>query len=176
MTLQIGSKCPAFDLPGTDGASHSLASFADKALLVLIVSCNHCPYVVAYEERMVALSREYAPKGAQFVAINANDTVRYPDDGMAQMKERAKQRGFDFPYLRDDPQTTARALGARFTPEVYVFDKERALRYHGRIDDNHRDAGQVKSRDLKNALDALLSGKDVPVAETQAVGCSVKWK
>jgi len=175
MTLQIGSKCPPVELPGTDGAQHALASF-DAPLLVLIVSCNHCPYVIAYEERIVALSREYRGKGAQFVAINANDTSRYPDDGMAQMKERAKQRGFDFPYLRDDPQTTTRALGARFTPEVYVFDRERVLRYHGRIDDNHRDPAQVTSHDLRNALDALLAGKEVPVSETTAFGCSVKWK
>lgn len=176
MSLTIGSPCPPFELPGTDGANHALSSFADARLLVIIVSCNHCPYVVAYEERMVALSREYRPKGVQFVAINANDTSRYPDDGMPQMRERAKARQFDFPYLRDDPQTTARALGARFTPEVFVFDAARTLRYHGRIDDNHRDASQVSSHDLRLALDALLRGESPKVAETTPFGCSVKWK
>lgn len=176
MTLQIGSPCPTFDLPGTDGAHHGLASFAAAKVLVVIVSCNHCPYVVAYEERMAKLSREYGPKGVQVVAINANDTSRYPDDGMAQMKARVKERNFDFPYLRDDPQTTVRALGARFTPEAFVFDSARMLRYHGRIDDNHRDASKVTSRDLANAIDALLRGETPALAETTPVGCSVKWK
>jgi peroxiredoxin len=167
--------CPDFALPGTDGKVHKLADF-DGKILCLIVSCNHCPYVVAYEERMVALAREYQGKGIAFVAINGNDTSRYPADGMEAMKQRAKERGFDFPYLRDDAQTTLRALEARFTPEVYVFDEQRKLRYHGRIDDNHRDASRVQSHDLRNALDALLSGNDPQVKETQAVGCSVKWK
>src|SRR5512140_2068599 len=133
----IGSQCPDFDLPGTDGAKHSLASFAPAEILVVIVSCNHCPYVVAYEERIVALSRDYANKGVRLVAINANDVARYPEDGMPAMIARATERGFDFPYLRDDAQSVARALGARFTPEVFVFDRARKLRYHGRIDDNH---------------------------------------
>jgi peroxiredoxin len=179
MSLSIGSPCPAFDLPGTDGASHALASFDAARLLVVIVSCNHCPYVIAYEGRIADLARAYKARGVQVVAINANDTSRYPDDGMAQMKARAKERGFDFPYLRDDSQVTTRALGARFTPEVYVFDEKengRKLRYHGRIDDNHRDPQKVTSHDLRDALDALLAGNEPPVAETTAFGCSVKWK
>lgn len=175
MTLSMGAPCPEFRLPGTDGNLHALGDFRGR-LLVVIVSCNHCPYVVAYEARMVAIAREYQPKGVDFVAINANDAARYPEDGMPKMIERAKARGFPFPYLRDDAQTTVRALGARFTPEVFVFDQGRGLRYHGRIDDNHRDAAAVKSPDLKNALDALLSGTAPAVAETVAIGCSVKWK
>jgi thiol-disulfide isomerase/thioredoxin len=175
MTLSLRDQGPPFDLPGTDDRRHDLASF-EKKLLVLFVSCNHCPYVVAYEPRMVALANEYGARGVDFVAVNANDATKYPSDGMGPMKERAKERGFPFPYLRDDAQTFVRALGARFTPEVYVFDEQRTLRYHGRIDDNHRDAAQAKSHDLKNALDALLGGKDPSVAETVAVGCSVKWK
>ena len=164
MTLQIGSPCPTFDLPGTDGANHSLASFAAAKVLVVIVSCNHCPYVVAYEERMAKLSRDYGSKGVQVVAINANDTLRYPDDGMAQMKARVKERHFDFPYLRDDPQSTARALGARFTPEVFVFDAARALRYHGRIDDQQPDriqhqhgAAQEENRRPRMRLHCLIT-------------------
>lgn len=174
--MHIGSPCPAFDLPGTDGKRHTLAAMEGKKLLVLVVSCNHCPYVVAYEDRLVALSREYAPKGVMLVAINANDASRYPDDAMEPMIQRAKERGFDFPYLRDDSQSVARALGARFTPEVYVFDQERKLRYHGRIDDNHRDEANAKSHDLTDALEALLAGTTPPVLETTPVGCSVKWK
>jgi thiol-disulfide isomerase/thioredoxin len=177
MTLAIGSACPDFGgLPGTDGKEHSLADFAVNPVLVVIVSCNHCPYVIAYEERIVHLSKTYRPKGAAFIAINANDVARYPADGLPKMIERAKDRGFDFPYVRDDSQDTARALGARFTPEVFVFDHERKLRYHGRIDDNHASAASVKSRDLENALVALLAGKTPPVHDTQPVGCSVKWK
>jgi peroxiredoxin len=167
--------CPPFDLPGTDDKNHTLADQKGK-LLVVIVSCNHCPYVVAWESRMVALSNEYGARGVSFVAVNANDTARYPTDDMNAMKARAKERGFAFAYLRDDSQEFVRALGAKFTPEVYVFDEARELRYHGRIDDNHRDASAVKSHDLKNALDALLDGKAPPVVDTTAVGCSVKWK
>ncbi len=175
MPLELGAACPPFDLPGTDEKNRSLASFGDE-LLVVIVSCNHCPYVQAYEPRMVVLAREYLAKGVGFVAVNANDATRYPDDGMEPMKLRARERGFPFPYLRDETQAFVRALGARFTPEVYVFDRERKLRYHGRIDDNHRDESRVASHDLRSALDALLAGREPPVAETTAFGCSVKWK
>lgn len=175
MALEIHDACPAFDLPGTDDKSHSLASFTDD-LLVIVVSCNHCPYVVAYEPRIVALAREYAAPKVGWVAINANDATRYPDDGMQPMKARARERGFTFPYLRDDSQSFVRALGARFTPEVFVFDRERKLRYHGRIDDNHRDPTRVTASDLRNALDALSAGKEPPVAQTTAFGCSIKWK
>lgn len=175
MPLEIGAVCPAFSLPGTDDKTHSLADFGSD-LFVVVVSCNHCPYVIAYEPRLVALAKRYQEKGVAFAAVNANDATRYPDDGMEPMKARARERGFPFPYLRDDSQAFVRALGARFTPELYVFDRERKLRYHGRIDDNHRDESKVTSKDLENALDALLAGKDPPVTETVAFGCSVKWK
>ena len=131
-------------------------------LFVLIVSCNHCPYVIAYEPRMVALANEYGARGVDFMAVNANDATRYPDDGLQPMKARARERGFPFPYVRDDSQALVRTLGARFTPEAYVFDEGRKLRYHGRIDDNHRDPARVTSHDLKNALDALLDGQGAP--------------
>ena len=175
MPIELNAPCPVFDLPGTDDKNHALGDF-DQELVVVVVSCNHCPYVIAYEPRLVAIANEYGSRGVAFVAVNANDSTRYPDDGMQPMKIRARDRGFPFPYLRDESQTFVRALGARFTPEVYVFDKARKLRYHGRIDDNHRDLSRVTSHDLKNALEALLDGKDPPVAETIAFGCSVKWK
>ncbi len=175
MALELQAPCPDFDLPGTDDKHHTLAEQKGK-LFVLVVSCNHCPYVIAYEPRIVAYANEYMAKGVSFVAVNANDATRYPDDGMQAMKTRAKERSFPFPYVRDDSQALVRTLGARFTPEIYVFDEARRLRYHGRIDDNHRDASRVTSHDLRNALDALLDGKDPPVAETVAFGCSVKWK
>ncbi len=174
--MEIGSPAPRFDLPGTDGRQHTLDESAGKKLLVLVVSCNHCPYVIAYEERIMAISRTYGPRGVQLVAINANDATRYPDDAMEPMIQRARSRGFDFPYVRDDTQLTVRALGARFTPEVFVFDEARTLRYHGRVDDNHRDPSKVTSHDLADALDALLEGRPPPNAETVPFGCSVKWK
>lgn len=176
MALELSAPCPPFSLPGTDDATHTLDAFAGDKLLCVIVSCNHCPYVVAYEERMVALAREYGPRGVGFLAVNANDATRYPDDAMTPMKARARARGFPFPYVRDDSQDFVRALGARFTPEVFVFDADRKLRYHGRIDDNHRDAGRVSSHDLRDALEALLGGADPKTPETVAFGCSVKWK
>jgi thiol-disulfide isomerase/thioredoxin len=175
MALELHAPCPAFDLPGTDDKNHSLSELTGK-LLVVVVSCNHCPYVVAYEPRMVALANEYHPHGVQFLAVNANDVTRYPDDGMQAMKLRARERDFPFPYVRDDSQAFVRALGARFTPEVFVFDEARKLRYHGRIDDNHRDLSKVTSHDLRAAIDALLTAKDPAVAQTTAFGCSVKWK
>jgi thiol-disulfide isomerase/thioredoxin len=175
MALALHDPCPAFELPGTDDQVHALTSF-QGTLLVVLVSCNHCPYVVAYEPRLVALCNAYQPRGVDFVAVNANDAPRYPDDAMGPMKKRAQERGFTFPYLRDDSQAFVRALGARFTPEVFVFDAARKLRYHGRIDDDHRDASRVTRHDLRSALDALLAGQEPPVSETPAVGCSVKWK
>lgn len=175
MALELLAPCPPFDLPGTDDKNHSLADVKGK-LFVLLVSCNHCPYVIAYEPRMVALANEYGARGVDFMAVNANDATRYPDDGLQPMKARARERGFPFPYVRDDSQALVRTLGARFTPEAYVFDADRKLRYHGRIDDNHRDPVRVTSHDLKNALDALLEGKDPPALETTAFGCSIKWK
>lgn len=175
MALELHAPCPPFDLPGTDGRNHTLADQRGK-LLVLMISCNHCPYVIAYEPRTVALANEYMARGVDFVAVNANDATRYPDDGMEPMKARVRERSIPFAYVRDDSQALVRVLGARFTPEVYVFDEARKLRYHGRIDDNHRDPARVTSHDLKNALDALLAGKEPPVTETTAFGCSIKWK
>jgi thiol-disulfide isomerase/thioredoxin len=175
MTLPIDAPCPEFELPGTDDRNHALSSFGEP-FLVVVVSCNHCPYVIAYEPRILAMAREFGPRGVGFVAVNANDATRYPDDGMQAMKLRALERGFRFPYLRDESQRFVRALGARFTPEVFVFDRERKLRYRGRIDDNHRDESRVTSHDLRGALEALIQGTSPPVTETTAFGCSVKWK
>ena len=175
MALALHAACPPYELPGTDDKLHRLSDSTGD-VLVVVVSCNHCPYVIAYEPRLVALATEYMGRKVDWVAVNANDATRYPDDGMQPMKARARDRKFPFPYLRDDPQTFVRALGARFTPEVFVFDKDRRLAYHGRIDDNHRDPSQVTSHDLRDALEALLAGKAPPVAETTAFGCSVKWK
>jgi peroxiredoxin len=174
--LQIGAKAPDFSLPGVDGKTHTLASFADKKVLVVCISCNHCPYVQAAEDRMIAFQRDYGPKGVQLVAINPNDVAAYPEDSFAGMKDRAKARGFNFTYLRDEDQKVARAFGAQCTPEFFVFDKDRKLSYHGRIDDGYKEAAKAKKHDLREAADAALAGKPVSEPVTMAMGCSIKWK
>ncbi len=173
--LERGASAPDFnDLQGADGTRYSLRSFDDKPVLVVMFTCNHCPYVVAYEDRMVAIQRDYAPKGVQLVAINSNDDKAYPEDGYPQMVKRAEEKGFNFPYIRDPDQKAAEAYGAVCTPHVFAFDKDRKLRYKGRIDDS-RDPSQVKSHDLSNALDDMLAGSTVREPETRPFGCSIKW-
>ena len=133
--LQAGDPAPDFELPGVDGRTRPLASFSDQRILVVIFSCNHCPYVQAFEDRMVALQRAYAAQGVQLVAINSNDEAAYPDDRFEAMVVRAREKGFNFPYLRDASQEVAEAYGAVCTPHALAFDAARKLRYQGRIED-----------------------------------------
>jgi len=172
--LELGSTAPDFDLPATDGKRYSLSSFTDKPVLVVIFSCNHCPYVKDYEGRMVAIQKEYAGKGVRFVAINSNDAKTYPEDSFDEMVKRAKEKAFNFPYLRDESQKVVDAYGAVCTPHVFAFDRERRLRYRGRIDDS-RDISKVKSPDLRNALAEMAQGRLVSVPDTKPFGCSIKW-
>lgn len=125
---------------------------------------------------MVQIQADYEARGVQLVAINANDASKYPDDGFEKMKERARDKHFNFPYLRDESQEVARAYGAERTPEVFLFDKTGTMRYHGVIDDNYDDPAAVKMKYLRDGLDAVLSEKAPPTAETRPVGCSIKWK
>ncbi|MDO8550735.1 MAG: thioredoxin family protein [Ignavibacteria bacterium] len=175
-TLKIGSTAPDFDLPAVDGNNYSLYSFKDSAELVVIFSCNHCPYVQAYEDRIIDLQKEYKDKGVSVVAINSNDITNYPDDSFDHMVNRAKQKGFNFPYLRDEEQIAASAYGATHTPEVFLFNKERKLVYTGKIDDNWQEPEKVRNQYLKNAIDELLKGKEISVPETYSIGCTIKWK
>ncbi len=175
MALEIGTPIVDFSLPGVDGKTWSPADFADKPVLVVAFWCNHCPYVRAYEERTIALAREYADRVA-FVAINANDAVKYPEDSFDNMKARAKEMAYPFPYLHDESQEVARAYGATRTPEFFVFDAQRVLRYHGRLDDNWENPSEVKQHYLRDALNALLSNQEPPVTSTESVGCTIKWK
>jgi peroxiredoxin len=174
LTLPLGAKAPDFDLPGVDGGRHSLGSFVEKPVLVVVFSCNHCPYVKAYEDRMVSIQRDYAYKGVQLVAVNSNDEKAYPEDSFSAMVTRAKEKGFNFPYLRDEPQAVAEAYGAVCTPHVFAFDSQRLLRYRGRIDDS-REPDKVTSDDLRNALDDMVRGVEVRVPDTRPFGCSIKW-
>ncbi|MBI3610208.1 MAG: thioredoxin family protein [Nitrospirae bacterium] len=175
MRLPIGEKAPDFHLPGVDGKTYSLQSFSDKAVVVVMFTCNHCPYVQAYEDRLIAVQKDYADRGVQLVAINANETRNYPEDDFPHMVQRAKTQGYNFPYLRDEDQSVAEAYGAHYTPEIFVLDRERRLRYTGRIDNNWQNPKTAMSHDLRNAVDALLGGTAVPQPETHAFGCTIKW-
>jgi peroxiredoxin len=173
--LRMGDKAINFSLLGTDGMRHSLDDYRGKAVAV-IFSCNHCPYVRAWEDRMVKIQSDYGEKGIQLIAINANDATKYPDDSFAKMKERAREKSFNFPYLHDESQEIARAYGAERTPEVFLFDENATLHYHGAIDDNYDDPAAVKAQYLRDALDAMLERKAPRIMETKPVGCTIKWK
>jgi peroxiredoxin len=182
-TLDIGATAPDFALPGVDGKIHHLKDFAEAKILVVVFTCNHCPTAQAYEDRIIKLDADYKDKGVKVVAISPNspaglrlDELGYTDvgDSFEDMKIRAKDRNFRFPYLYDgDTQTTAKAYGVLATPHVYVFDSERKLRYVGRFDDG--EVKTPKSHDTLNAVNALLAGKPVPVEKTRVFGCSTKW-
>ena len=173
--LELGEKAPSFkNLLGADGERYSIASFNDKSVLTVVFSCNHCPYAKAYEGRLVSIQRDYASRGVQLIAINSNDDKSYPEDSYPEMVKRAKEKGFNFPYLRDGEQAVVVEYGAVCTPHVFAFDKARILRYRGRIDDS-RDPSSVRSHDLRNALDDLLAGREVRVPDTRPFGCSIKW-
>ena len=174
--MPVGTPAPSFDLPGVDGVRRSLASFADAKALVVVFTCNHCPYARAVEPRFVELQRDYAAKGVQLVAISANDDQAYPDDSFDQMVVRAREHGWNFPYLYDASQAVARAYDAACTPDIFVFDAARKLTYNGRLDDNWQDASKVTRRDLRAALDATLAGKPVDFTVVPSMGCSIKWK
>jgi peroxiredoxin len=175
MSIALGTETPSFELPGVDGDDHSLGDYGDARLLALVQYCNHCPYVLAWEGRLMALASDHADQGVRVVAVNSNDSARYPEDSFERMKERAEELDFPFDYLFDASQSLARALGAERTPEVFLFDEQRRLRYHGAIDDS-RDENAVSRSYLREAIDALLAGEEPPVAETESVGCTVKWK
>jgi peroxiredoxin len=176
LALSIGAQAPDFSLPGIDGKTHALSSFKDKKALVICFSCNHCPYVQATEDRMMQFQRDFGPKGAQLVCINPNDEKIYPEDSFDGMKQRAKARGFNFVYLRDEGQEVARKYGAQCTPEFFVFDANRKLAYHGRIDDGYKEAANAKKHDLRDAVTAVLGGGKVSEPVTMAMGCSIKWR
>jgi peroxiredoxin len=171
--LTIGQAGPEFaGLIGADDKPHGLAEYKDAKLIVLAFTCNHCPVAQAYEDRLLALQKDYGPKGVQVVAVNVNNL---PADRLDEMKKRAKQRGFDFPYLYDSTQKIGRAYGATVTPHVFVLDQQRKIAYMGAVDDNQQ-VEQVKTHYLREALDALLAGKRAPKEVTQQFGCGIKYE
>jgi peroxiredoxin len=183
--LSIGASAPAFSLPGIDGKTHKLSDYSASPYLMVMFICNHCPTSQLYEGRIKSLVEDYRGKGVAFVAIQPNDPkaitlseLGYTDvsDSLEEMKIRAEYRHFNFPYLYDgETQSVTQAYGAQATPHVFLFDKERKLRYEGRIDDSQREA-RVRTRDARNALDALLAGQPIARPHTPAFGCSTKWK
>ncbi|MCX7049505.1 MAG: redoxin family protein [Candidatus Sumerlaeota bacterium] len=183
-TLALGSPAPDFKLPGVDGRDYALKDFAAAKILVVIFTCNHCPTAQLYEERIKKIVTEYKDKGVAVVAISSNDpkSVRLDElgwtdlgDSFAEMKIRAKECQFNFPYLYDgDAEAAARLYGPVATPHIFIFDSERKLRYVGRIDDSELPQ-HVKVSNARDAIDALLAGKEPPVAKTKAAGCSIKW-
>jgi hypothetical protein len=143
--------------------------------LIVVFSCNHCPYVQAYEDRMIKIQSEYSPKGVQMIAVNSNEINNYPEDSFEKMAARAAKKKFNFIYVRDEDQSVATAFGASHTPEFYVFDGNRKLRYRGKMDDNWQQADAAKEHYLRDALDSILAGKEIKVPETYSVGCTIKW-
>lgn len=173
--LHAGDPAPDFALPGTDGKSYRLSDFAAQSLLVVTFWCNHCPYVQAWEGRMVEIGRKYTPKGVGFVLINSNDARAYPEDRFESMVQRARAHHYPFPYLHDETQETAHAYGALVTPHPMLFDRDRKLLFQGRIDNDHQHPERVTERYLERAIDQALSGGTVRPTELPVAGCSVKW-
>ena len=173
--LALGDLAPAATLPDTDGAEHSLAPDGAPATVV-VFTCNHCPYALAWHERLLAVAGDYGARGVRTLLVNANDGDRYPADSTEGTRERVAREGpWPAPYLRDESQKVARAFGARVTPDVFVLDADGRLRYRGAPDADYHDPSEGASW-LRAALDDVLADRDVARPETKPVGCSVKWK
>jgi peroxiredoxin len=174
--VPLGAACPDFRLPTVDGKTFGLADAAGAPVLCVLFICNHCPYVQAVEDRIIALAREYGPRGVQLVGICSNDPTSHPDDAPERLLARWREKGYGFPYLVDASQDVARAFDAVCTPDIYVYDRDRRLAYHGRIDDDWKDASNVTRRELAAAFDALLAGRRPAAAQHHSMGCSIKWR
>ncbi len=174
MTPSPGEPAPDFELPATDGESHSLSG-SGAAATVVYWTCNHCPYALAWQDRMHAVARDFEGRGVRTLAINSNDAERYPADSPEAMAERVAAEDWSHPYLHDESQEVARAWGAEKTPHVFVLDSELAVRYEGAPDGDYDDES-LDAEWLREALDAVLSGVQVPRPQTEAVGCTIKWR
>jgi peroxiredoxin len=174
--IGIGDQAPSFELADVGGESHRLADPGDEQATVVYWTCNHCPYALAWHDRLLDVAREYGDRGVRFLAINSNDAERYPQDGPDAMRERVEaEGGWPHPYLFDGGQQVARAFGAERTPDVFAFDRDLRLRYRGAPDADYEDPGQNAAW-LRGALDALLEDREPEPAETEPVGCTIKWK
>jgi hypothetical protein len=172
---KVGDAAPGLELPDTEGRVHTLPMPGEATATVVVWTCNHCPYALAWHERLVQVARDYAPRGVRFLAVNSNDAERYPRDSLGAMRERVDSEDWRFPYLHDESQQAARAWAAQVTPHVYVLDGDLRVRYEGAPDGDHMDP-ERNADWLRDALDDLLSGRQPRRAETEPVGCSIKWK
>lgn len=173
---KLGDQLPAFSLRNVDGKRYVNDDFKDAKVLVVLFICNHCPYVKAVEDRIIALARDYQDKGAQVVGICSNDPTDYPDDAPPKLLARWREKKYGFPYLVDESQDVARAFGAVCTPDIYVYGPDRTLGYRGRIDNSPQDPAKATRHDLREAIDALLAGRRPGVEQVASMGCSIKWK
>jgi len=173
--FQIGDAVPAFTLTDTEGAEHAVPADEAPPATVLLQTCNHCPYVIAWNPRLRAVAEEYGPRGVRFLAICSNDATRYPADSPERMAQFVREHDWPIPYAYDESQDVARALGAERTPHVFVLDGEQRLVYRGAPDADYEDPGQNAAW-LRAALDAVLAEDEVERAETPARGCSIKWR
>ncbi len=173
---ELGSQCPDFHLPGTDQKMHSLEHYSKGPALLVMFICNHCPYVLAIQDRLIQLGKEMIPRGLQIVAISSNDGVKYPADSFEKMQERAQTKNYPFPYLYDESQSVAKKFGAVCTPDFFLYDQNLKLVYRGRLDDSWKDPQQVTRQELKSAIEKLLAQQEVPSQQYPSMGCSIKWK
>lgn len=173
---KIHEPIPLFELPDADGAAYTLGNWTDKHVLVVIFTCNHCPYAQAVRPQLIELWNQLQTQHAsvQFVAINPNDSVAYPDDATEKMNEERYR--YPFPYLRDESQEAAREFGAVCTPDIFVYDRNRHLQYHGRMNNNWKEPAKATSHDLRDAILALLRGERPDADQKPSMGCSIKWK
>ena len=178
--MGVGDYASDFDLPNIDGQNVSLADYKDNKGFIVVFTCNTCPYAKMYEQRVMDLDVKYASKGFPVIAINPNDVGQQPGDSMSEMQARARDRGYTFPYLRDDSQEIASRYGAAKTPHVYVLNEESEGKYRiefiGAIDDSPRDASDVEKTYVEDAINALLAGEKPKVTSARAIGCTIKWK
>ena len=172
--VKLGSKAPYFNLPNTDGENISLEHFKAE-VLVVIFTCNHCPYAKAVEDRLIELGNNYS-ETVDFVLISSNDVENYPADSPEKMAELAKSKGYPFPYLFDETQEIAKAYSAVCTPDIFLYNSERKLKYRGRLDDNWQNPNQVEREELKMAIEATLNGKGIDFEQIPSMGCNIKWK
>ncbi len=176
---KVGDNIKDFSLQNIDGKKVSLADYKDSKGFIITFTCNHCPYAMAYEDRILALNNKYAKAGYPVIAINPNDAIQYPEDNFEAMQVRAKEKKFNFPYLYDESQNIAKQFGAIKTPHVFIVQKvgdKFVVQYIGAIDDNWEKAADVKEKYAESAIDALLAGKPVATTSTKAIGCGIKWK
>ena len=173
---QPGDKATDFKLKSVDDKMYSMSDYKDATGFIVVFTCNHCPFAVKYEDRVIELAKKYKSKGYILLAINPNDPAAAPDDSFDKMKVRAKEKGFTFPYLFDEGQKIFPQYGATKTPHVFLLDKNLIVKYIGAIDDNVEDASAVKEKFLENAIATLEKGQEPEVPLTKAIGCSIKVK